>query len=51
MAFKSSKVDQFYHTKSWKLMYDREWEAGMKFYAHIDRTLNDHMDGSSNIQG
>ncbi len=44
MAFKSSKVDQFYHTKSWKLMYDREWEAGMKFYAHIDRTRNDAVD-------
>ena len=44
MAFKSSKVDQFYHTKSWKLMYDREWEAGMKLYAHIDRTRNDAVD-------
>ena len=44
MAFKSSKVDQFYHTKSWKLMYDREWEAGMKLYAHIDRTHNDAVD-------
>jgi len=44
MAFKSSKVDQFYHTKSWKLIYDREWEAGMKLYAHIDRTRNDAVD-------
>ena len=44
MAFKTSKVDQFYHTKTWKLMYDREWEAGMKFYAHIDRTQNDAVD-------
>ena len=44
MAFKTSKVDQFYHTRTWKLSYDREWEAGMKFYAHIDRTQNDAVD-------
>ena len=44
MAFKSSKVDQYYHTRSFKLVYDKEWEAGMKFYAHIDRTQNDAVD-------
>jgi len=44
MAFKASKVDQFYHTRSHKIMYDREWEDGMKFYLHFDNTRNRAVD-------
>ena len=44
MAFKASKVDQFYHTRTHKLMYDREWEDGMKFYIHFDNTRNEAVD-------
>lgn len=44
MAFKSGKVDQFYHTKEHKLAVDFEWEDGMKFYAHYLRTNNEAVD-------
>lgn len=44
MAFKSGKVDQFYHTKEHKLMFDFEWEDGMKFYAHYLNTRNEAVD-------
>jgi len=44
MAFKSSKVDQFYHTKEHKIAFDFEWEDGMKFYAHYLNTRNQAVD-------
>lgn len=44
MAFKSGKVDQFYHTKEHKLAVDFEWEDGMKFYAHYLHTRNEAVD-------
>lgn len=44
MAFKSGKVDQFYHTKEHKLAFDFEWENGMKFYAHYSNTRNEAVD-------
>ncbi len=44
MAFKANKVDQFYHTRTHRLMYDREWETGLKFYAHFDNTRNEAVD-------
>jgi len=44
MAFKSGKVDQFYHTKEHKLNVDFEWENGMKFYAHYLNTRNEAVD-------
>ena len=44
MAVKSGKVDQYYHTKEFKIAYDREWEDGMKFYAHYLNTRNEAVD-------
>lgn len=44
MAFKSGKIDQFYHTKEHKLSFDFEWEDGMKFYAHYLNTRNEAVD-------
>jgi hypothetical protein len=33
LAFKAGKVDQFNHVNEFKLLYDREWENGLKFYS------------------
>lgn len=39
-SLKTSKVDQYMHTKEFKLMYDREWYDGMKLTASFTRTQN-----------
>ncbi len=44
MAFKSGKVDQFYHTREHKIAVDFEWEDGVKFYAHYLNTRNEAVD-------
>ena len=37
-SLKTSKVDQYMHTKEFKLMYDRGWYDGMKLNASFTRT-------------
>ncbi len=37
-SFKTSKVDQYMHTREFKIMYDREWYDGMKLTAYYKRT-------------
>lgn len=44
MAFKSGKVDQFYHTREHKLIADFEWENGLKIYGHFLNTRNEAVD-------
>lgn len=43
-SFRTSKVDQFNHTKEFKVMYDREWYDGMKLNASFTRTRNKPVD-------
>lgn len=44
LAFHSSKVDQYNHTREFRLMYDREWYDGRKFSATFTRTNNRAVD-------
>jgi len=44
LAFHSSKVDQYNHTREFKLMYDREWYDGRKLYATFTRQNNRAVD-------
>ncbi len=44
LALRSSKVDQYNHTREFKLMYDREWYDGMKLTATYTRTRNEGVD-------
>jgi hypothetical protein len=44
MAFHSSKVDQYNHTREFKIMYDREWYDGLKFNATFTRQNNRAVD-------
>ena len=37
-SFKTSKVDQYMHTKEFKIMYDREWYDGRKMTVYYKRT-------------
>ena len=37
-SFKTSKVDQYMHTKEFKVMYDREWYDGRKLTVYYKRT-------------
>lgn len=41
---RTSRVDQFLHTKEFKLMYDREWYDGMKLNVVFTRTNNKPVD-------
>jgi len=41
---RTSRVDQFLHTKEFKLMYDREWYDGMKLNVAFTRTNNKPVD-------
>ncbi len=41
---RTSKVDQYIHTKELKLMYDREWYDGMKLNMTFTRTNNKPVD-------
>ena len=43
-SLKTSKVDQFNHTKELKILYDREWYNGMKLNASFTRTSNRAVD-------
>ncbi len=43
-AFKASKVDQYNHTKEFKLTYDREWYDGRKLTASFSRASNRAVD-------
>jgi len=44
LALRSSRVDQYNHTREFKLMYDREWYDGMKLTASYTRTRNKGVD-------
>jgi len=44
LALRSTKVDQYNHTREFKLMYDREWYDGMKLTATYTRTTNRGVD-------
>ena len=44
LALKSSKVDQYNHTREFKVMYDREWYDGRKLTATFTRTKNEGVD-------
>lgn len=44
MAFKASSINQFFHTREHSLMYDREWEDGMKLEATFTNTRNEAVD-------
>lgn len=44
LALRSSKVDQFNHTREFKLMYDREWYDGRKLTATFTRARNQGVD-------
>ncbi len=41
---RTSRVDQFLHTKEFKIMYDREWYDGMKLNVAFTRTNNKPVD-------
>jgi len=41
---RTSKVDQYLHTKEFKIMYDREWYDGMKLNIAFTRTKNKPVD-------
>lgn len=43
-ALKTSKVDQYNHTKELKVMYDREWYDGMELTMQFARTSNEAVD-------
>lgn len=44
MAFHSSKVDQYNHTRELQVKYDREWYDGLKLCATYTRTQNRAVD-------
>lgn len=44
LALKSSRVDQYNHTREFKMMYDREWYDGRKLTATFTRTRNRGVD-------
>lgn len=43
-SLKTNKVDQYMHTKEFKIMYDREWYDGMKLQAYYKRTRDKAVD-------
>ena len=44
LALKSSTVDQYNHTREFKIMYDKEWYDGRKLTASFTRTRNEGVD-------